>query len=157
MKTFNVKLSLNGWKQESIGASLVVQSVKNLPVVQETWVWSLGREDPLEKEMSTHSSILAGKNPMDRGSWRATVGHDLVTKHHTTIVCWVIVYLVIMFIWKCKERKRGLSWEKETSNVRFQIFCFLWDLKIETFGLVTFAKIPWEFLDEACLWMWNYE
>ena len=40
-------------------ASLVAQSVKNLPAVQETWVQSLGWEDPLEKEMATHSSILA--------------------------------------------------------------------------------------------------
>ena len=42
-------------------ASLVVQSVKNLPAVQETGVQSLGWEDPLEKEMATHSSILAWK------------------------------------------------------------------------------------------------
>ena len=42
-------------------ASLVAQSVKNLPTVQETGVWSLGWEDPLEKEMATHSSILAWK------------------------------------------------------------------------------------------------
>ena len=41
--------------------SLVAQSVKNLPAVQETWVWSLGWEDVLEKEMATHSSILAWK------------------------------------------------------------------------------------------------
>ena len=40
-------------------ASLVAQLVKNMPVVQETWVWFLGLEDPLEKEMATHSSILA--------------------------------------------------------------------------------------------------
>ena len=40
-------------------ASLIAQSVKNLPAMQETWVQSLGWEDPLEKEMSTHSSILA--------------------------------------------------------------------------------------------------
>ena len=43
----------------SIGASLVAQMVKNLPVIQETWVWSLGQEDFLEKEMAAHSSILA--------------------------------------------------------------------------------------------------
>ena len=39
-------------------ASLVAQSVKNLPVMQETWVWSLSWEDPLEKGMATHSIIL---------------------------------------------------------------------------------------------------
>ena len=39
----------------------VAQLVKNLPAVQETWIQSLGWEDPLEKEMATHSSILAWK------------------------------------------------------------------------------------------------
>ena len=43
--------------------------VKNLPAMQETQVQSLGLEDPLEKEMANHSSILA----MDRGAWQATV------------------------------------------------------------------------------------
>ena len=45
------------------GASLVAQMVKHLPVVQETRVRSLGWEDSLEKEMATHSSILAWKIP----------------------------------------------------------------------------------------------
>ena len=44
-------------------ASLVAQTVKNLPAMQETQVQSLGREDPLEKEMATHSSILALRIP----------------------------------------------------------------------------------------------
>ena len=44
-------------------ASLVAQMVKNQPVMQETWVWSLGWEDPLEKGKATHSSILAWKIP----------------------------------------------------------------------------------------------
>ena len=43
------------------GASLMVQRVKNLPVMQKTWVRFLGEEDPPEKEMATHSSILARK------------------------------------------------------------------------------------------------
>ena len=46
---------------KQIGASLVAQMVKGLPAVRETWVQSLGWEDPLEKEMATHSSILALK------------------------------------------------------------------------------------------------
>ena len=49
--------------QQSTGVSLVAQSIKNLPAVQETQVQSLGQEDPLEKEMATHSCILA---------WRTT-------------------------------------------------------------------------------------
>ena len=47
--------------------------VKNLPVIQEIWVLSLGWEDPLEKEMAAHSSILHLENLMDRRAWRATV------------------------------------------------------------------------------------
>ena len=46
-----------------IGTSLVAQMVKRLPTMWETWVQSLGREDPLEKEMATHSSILGWKIP----------------------------------------------------------------------------------------------
>ena len=42
---------------------VTAQSVKNLPAVQKTWVRSLGWEDPLEKEMATHSSILAWRIP----------------------------------------------------------------------------------------------
>ena len=41
----------------------MAQMVKNLPVMQETWVQFLGREDPLEKEIPTHSSILVWKIP----------------------------------------------------------------------------------------------
>ena len=44
-------------------ASLVALLVKNLPAVQEIWVQSLGREDPLEKKTTTHSSILAWRIP----------------------------------------------------------------------------------------------
>ena len=57
----------------ALWASLVAQSVKNLPAVQETWVRSLGWEDALEKEMATHSSILAWKTLTDRGAWWAAV------------------------------------------------------------------------------------
>ena len=48
-----IRIALRGW------ASLVAQALKNLPVIQETQVQSLGWEDPLEEEMATHSSILA--------------------------------------------------------------------------------------------------
>ena len=47
----------------ALGASLVAQLVKNLLAVQETLVQSLGQEDPLEKEMATHSNTLAWKIP----------------------------------------------------------------------------------------------
>ena len=53
--------------------TLVAQTVKRLPTMQETRVRSLGREDPLEKEMATHSSTLAMEKSMDGGAWWATV------------------------------------------------------------------------------------
>ena len=54
-------------------SSLLVQPVKKLPARQETWVRFLGWEDPLEKEIATHSSISCPENPIDRGDWQATV------------------------------------------------------------------------------------
>ena len=64
---------------------LVAQMVKRLPTTREPWVQSLGWEDPLEKEMATHSSVLAWKIPWveDRGRLQSMgsqrVGHDRVT------------------------------------------------------------------------------
>ena len=76
-------------------ASLVAQVVKNLPAMQETWVWSLGWEDPVEKGMATHSSILAWRIPwteepgglQSMGSQR--VIHSLVTN----------TFNLYLFIW----------------------------------------------------------
>ena len=67
----------------------MAQRVKNLPAVQKAWVQSLGWEDPLEKGMATHSSILAWRIPGQRrlagyspwGCQRA--GHDLTTKQQS--------------------------------------------------------------------------
>ena len=66
-----------------IWASLVAQMLMNLPAMQDTWVHSLGWEDPLEEGMATHSSILAWRIPMDRGAWWARV-HG-VTKSQTQL------------------------------------------------------------------------
>ena len=61
---------------------MVAQMGKNLPAMQETQIWSLGREDPLEEEMTTHSSILAQRIPgteepgrLQSMGWQS-VGHD---------------------------------------------------------------------------------
>ena len=71
--------------KDSHRASLVAQLVRNPPAVQETWVWSLGQEDPLVKEMATHSSILAWTEEPDglqsmglqrvRHDWLSTAQH----------------------------------------------------------------------------------
>ena len=54
-------------------ASLLAQMVKNPPSMRETWVRSLGWEDPLEEGIATHSSVLAWSIAMARGAWGATV------------------------------------------------------------------------------------
>ena len=70
-------------------ASLMAQTIKNLPAMRETWVQSVGWEDPLEEGMATHSSILGLENPWTEESgrlhspWGRRVGHDWVTKHNT--------------------------------------------------------------------------
>ena len=85
-----------------IGASLVAQMVKRLCEVQETRVWSLGWEDPLEKEMAAHSSTLAWKVPRTEEPGRLQfmglqrVGQDWVTSlslftFYYTLVSWVIL------------------------------------------------------------------
>ena len=51
----------------------MAQTVKNPAAMQETQVRSLGQEDPLKKGMTTHSSVLAWRIPMDRGAWRGIV------------------------------------------------------------------------------------
>ena len=60
--------------------------------MQEMWVQSLGLEDPLEKEMATHSGILAWSIPIDRGAWWAIVhGVRHLRKH--TVFCFFNIYL----------------------------------------------------------------
>ena len=65
------------------GASLVVQTVKNLPAMWETWVQSLGQEDPLKKGMANPLQHSCLENSKDRGAWWATV-HG-VTKSQTQV------------------------------------------------------------------------
>ena len=66
----------------SFVGSLVAQRVKHLPAMQETWVRFLGQEDPLEKEMATHSSTLAWKIPwMEKPGGLQSMGSSLRARH----------------------------------------------------------------------------
>ena len=71
----------------TFGASLVAQMVKNLPAMQETWIWSLGWEDPLEKGMATHCSILAWRSPWTEEPGELHTVHE-ITKSDTTESDW---------------------------------------------------------------------
>ena len=69
-------LVTQSWKSPLLKKSHMVAHTVKIPLaMQETQVWSLSPEDPLEKGMATHSSILAEflQNSMDRGAWQATV------------------------------------------------------------------------------------
>ena len=63
-------------------SSPVAQMVKNPFIKRETWVCSLGWEDPLEEVMTTRSSTLAWKIPIDRGAWQAIVHGGCRIRHH---------------------------------------------------------------------------
>ena len=67
---------------------LVAQLVKNPPAMQETWVWSLGWDDPLEKEGATHSSILAWRIPRTIVHGVAKSWTWLIDFHFTCDPCW---------------------------------------------------------------------
>ena len=71
-----------GYSLQYSWASLVTGTVKN-PAMWETWVQSLGWEDPLEEGLATHSSVLAWRIPMNRGAWWAAA-HG-VTKSRTQL------------------------------------------------------------------------
>ena len=95
-KEFQKNITSASWirrKPLTVWTSLVAQTVKHLPTRQETWVWSLGWEDPLEKETTTHSSTLAWKIPRTEDPGRLLsmglqrVGHDFTFTF--TLTVWI--------------------------------------------------------------------
>ena len=80
----------------------IAQLVKNLPAVWETWILSLGWEDPLEEGMATHSSILAWRILMDRGAWQVQRGHkesDMTVRLRTAqnILLLICIFILLIF------------------------------------------------------------
>ena len=90
-----------------IGASLVAQRLKRLPAMQETRVWSLGREDTLEKEMATHSKILAWRIPWkeEPGRLQSTglqrVRNDWATSLSLSLIISVVEHCFIRLLPIC--------------------------------------------------------
>ena len=80
-------------------ASLVAQMLKNLPTVQETWVQSLGGENPLEKELATHSSALAWRIPWTEKPGRLQFMGSQRVEHD-----W--------YIWKSPYLSEGGRWKR---------------------------------------------
>ena len=71
----------------------LILMVKHLPTMRETWVWSLGQEDPLEEEMATHSSILAWKIPWTKEPGRLQSTALQRVGHNWTISLYLICYI----------------------------------------------------------------
>ena len=121
-------------------ASLVAQMVKNLPAVQETQVWSLAQEDPLEKGMTTYFSILAWRIPWreEPGGLQSIesqrVGHNWMTNTFTfNEMCWVsfviakflVSYVYSELIFPDKNRKMWSKWYVHFMGEASERACFL--------------------------------
>ena len=96
------KSALNSFSWRHSGR--VARMVKNRPAMRETWVRLLGWEDPLEKDMATHFSILAWRIPWTRGAWRLLSMGSQRARHgwsdlaeHTTCVCVCVCVCVSWF------------------------------------------------------------
>ena len=104
-------------------ASLVAQTVKHLPTVRETWVRSLGWEDPLEKEMATHSSTLAWKIPWteERSRLQSRVAKswtrlsDFTSSLQTMVEVMKIMVTSCFELW-CWRRLLRVPWTARRSN-----------------------------------------
>ena len=128
-----------------MGTSLVAQTVKNLLAVQETQVWFLGGEDPLEKGMATYSSILAWRIPWTEESVRLQsvgsqrVRHDWATNTLTHLPplnflpCTskvnkiISIYSFILFVDSNMKQRNLATWYNEVKllHVKYLIYCFM--------------------------------
>ena len=130
------------WRQAGFGmtssagkASLVAQRSKRLPAMRETWVWSLDREDLLEKEMAAHSSILAWRIPWteEPGGLQSTglqrAGHDWATSLVLEEMGWMIpsnLYKKILSVKPQGSASKLLSLVQEKDVcVCMRTLCFL--------------------------------
>ena len=99
--------------------SLVAQMVKNLPAMWETQVWSLGWEDPLEKEMSTPSCLLPWRIPWTEGAWQATV-HGVAksaTHTHTHTHTHNSTVFSQSWLWSLRTQILNLTLVRQTSGI----------------------------------------
>jgi len=102
--TFRIAMCLKWTGLYNVRASLVAQMVKNLPAMREIWIQSLGWEDPLKKEMATHSSILSWRIlwTEEPGGLQSTgskrVRHDRVTSILSVALCNVPFLSLVIFL-----------------------------------------------------------
>ena len=111
---FKVSWTFFSWSRV-LGASLVAQTLKRLPAMRETLVRFLGREDPLDKRMATHSSVP--ENHMDRGAWW-TIVHG-VTKSRTWLSNWQHIFALYAFLLWPDHCSWDLEWKYTLKCVTF--------------------------------------
>ena len=137
----------------------VSSAVKNLPAMQEAWVWSLGQEDPLEEGMATHSSTLAWKiawtekpgGLQSRGLHR--VRHNWVTNTHTyrCFTCFVLWTLTIrLVISHFRDESTEAQRESSLSKlVTWDIHAHLQMSRFETRHDATSHSAPWGYTQRS--------
>ena len=132
------------WRREGFpGDSAGKESACNAEP-QNTWVLTLGWEDPVEKDMATHSQDSCLENPMDRGAWRTTV-HGATKSLSTTLVC--------MMAQSCPGRaKVAIVWDNLWCSNSNQDH-FYWGSRERSLSLVDFVlQITSQSI--ACIWVW---
>ena len=140
---------------------MVAQLVKNLPAVMETWVQSLCQEDPLEKEMSNNSSILAWRIPCQKipegyRPWVARVRHDLATKPQISTNKMVVLtfeavdidFKECYLLYKKGIDTHSISFFKLSQNVGYNVIksesCSVMSNSLQPHGLYS----PWNSLSQ---------
>ena len=144
----------------SMLASLVAQMVKCLPAMRENWVQSLGREDPLEKEMATHSSTLVWKipwmeelgRPQSMGSQR--VGHDWATSLSYLFNVPVLVLITFFFLAPEPLALQYCPWVSPRTESRHSSKKVFGQWLMTT--VITLQRVPWgvrlKSLSQECAW-----
>ena len=145
-------------------SSLVAQTVKRLPVMQEIWVWSLGQEDPLEREMATHSSILAWRIPRteERGRLQSMDGKesDTTKRLHFHFLSVHVYMCVLTHVWlfvtpwtvaPWAPLSKGFSRQEYWSGLPFPSPGHLTTLWVEAVSLASPA-LAGEFLTTWATW-----
>ena len=138
---------VSGWFKHitfycALRASLVAQRVRHLPAMQETWVWSLDEEDPLEKEMTTHSSTLAWKIPwMEEPGRLQPMGSQRVRHDWTTSLLLYFYYYISSTSDHHALNPRGwetLSWG--TSGLFSPVPLFGWTVSLNYFNILQYLS-----------------
>ena len=131
-----------------IQASLVAQTVKNVPAMQETQVQSLGQEDPLVKEIATHSSTLAWRIPWMEESRSQRIGHNGMTGTQLSLKPYKnFLYILLQEAYI----QLGISRENENTYVLKQKRCVFYCIQIKKLrlGQIKTLKSPRDYKEKT--------